>query len=91
MRDINGNGAADGIGELFGNTLTDGFTALRALDSNGDNRINASDANFAQLRVWSDLNGDGISQAGEVVSLASLSLERNANNTLNAGNAIPIR
>lgn len=30
VRDINGNGAVDGIGELFGNTLADGFTALRA-------------------------------------------------------------
>ncbi|WP_376803080.1 hypothetical protein [Candidatus Raskinella chloraquaticus] len=30
VRDINGNRAVDGIGELFGNTLTDGFTALPA-------------------------------------------------------------
>ncbi|MBX9618904.1 MAG: hypothetical protein K2X10_07140 [Hyphomicrobiales bacterium] len=93
VRDINGNGAVDGIGELFGNTLIDGYTALRALDSNGDNRITASDTNFAQLRVWRDLNGDGVSQAGELVSLASLGitalgLERNVSNTLNAGNSV---
>ena len=93
VRDSNSNGVVDGVGELFGDTLTDGYTALRAFDSNGDNRIDANDVNFSQLRVWRDLNGDGVSQAGELATLsslgiASLGLERNATKALNAGNSI---
>lgn len=68
--DRNGNGTIDGLSELFGNATTDGFVALKALDSNNDNKINASDTQFANLRVWVDTNGDGIAQAGEVNTLA---------------------
>ena len=58
---------------------TTGFEALRSLDvGNGtagsagyrDNVFNASDAQFSQVRIWRDLNGDGVSQAGELQTLA---------------------
>ncbi len=57
---------------------TTGFEALRTLDTgNGtagsaghnDGRINASDAAFANLRIWRDLNQDGISQPAELQTL----------------------
>jgi hypothetical protein len=57
---------------------TTGFEALRTLDTgNGtagsaghnDGFINASDAAFATLRIWRDLNQDGISQPAELQSL----------------------
>ena len=76
-----------------------GFEALATLDTGsgaagsagyGDQIFNASDAQFANVRVWRDLNSDGISQAGELQSLAaagiaSIALNFNAANT-NLGN-----
>lgn len=68
--DRNGDGQINDIGELFGNTTTDGFAALRTLDSDGNGRIDSGDAQFANLKVWRDANGNGISDAGELASLA---------------------
>ena len=76
--DRNGNGAIDTGKELFGvDTLksngqlaSDGFDALRDLDGNADGLFNAQDAQFANVRVWQDLNQDGVAQAGELKSLA---------------------
>jgi len=63
--DRNGNGRIDDITELFGNGDTDGFTELRALDSNNDGVINAQDTEIANLRVWQDRDQDGVSDAEE--------------------------
>jgi trimeric autotransporter adhesin len=69
-RDLNGNGKIDSQSELFGAATVSGFTALAALDSNGDGVINASDTGFGTLRVWRDLNGNGVTDAGELKTLA---------------------
>ena len=53
----------------------DGFEALAQEDTNGDGVVNSADANFANLRVWQDANQDGISQAGELKTLAELGIE----------------
>jgi len=45
------------INDLFGNATTDGFTALKALDTNNDNVISASDTGFSNLHVWVDATG----------------------------------
>ncbi|MBX3611908.1 MAG: hypothetical protein KF871_18595, partial [Hydrogenophaga sp.] len=76
--DRNGNGSIDSGRELFGvdylkanNQLaTSGLDALADLDSNGDGVFNASDAAFAQVQLWQDLNQDGISQSNELFGLA---------------------
>ena len=86
--DRNSNGTIDNGGELFGDQTvktdgtiaTDGFDALADMDSNGDNVVDASDAAFADLRIWRDLNQDGVSQANELFTLeqagvASISVE----------------
>ncbi len=78
VRDLDGNGKIDDGGELFGsNTLlangqkaANGFEALRGLDGNNDGKINSTDAVFAQLRIWKDANQDGITQDGELFTLA---------------------
>ena len=36
--------------------------------------IDAKDAAYSQLKVWVDANGDGVSQSGELKSLASLDI-----------------
>lgn len=55
-------------------TLTDGFATLADLDANHDGVVNASDAAFSQLRVWRDLDQDGVSDAGELLTLSSLGI-----------------
>jgi hypothetical protein len=80
--DRNENGTIDNGRELFGDstllsdgtTAEDGLAALADLDGNGDGRIDASDTVFADLRVWRDLNSDGISQAGELFSLGEIGI-----------------
>ena len=70
--DQNGNGAADDISELFGDHggHANGFENLRQYDDNGDGVIDGNDAVYDQLRLWRDLNGDGVNQAEESLTLA---------------------
>ncbi len=77
VRDINNNGRIDNGNELFGSeTLladgskaANGFEALKTLDNNGDNQINADDTAFTSLQIWIDADGDGSSQPNELSSL----------------------
>ncbi|MCW8184686.1 peptidase M23, partial [Verminephrobacter eiseniae] len=77
--DRNGNGTIDSGRELFGvDTLksngqwaTDGFDALRDLDANQDGKIDSADSVFTNLRIWRDLNQDGISQTNELTTLSA--------------------
>lgn len=70
VRDLNANGAIDDVSEMFGGSVTGGFAALEAFDGNGDDLINSSDAVFTELQLWID-DGDGVTEAGELVTLAS--------------------
>jgi len=91
VRDINGNGVIDSGRELFGDQTkvpngqlaANGFAALSALDSNSDGVMDANDAAFVELRVWRDLNQDGISQTNELQSLDQAGIT-NINLTANA-------
>ena len=77
VRDLNGDGSINNGRELFGNNTllangqnaANGFEALKALDSNADGSINSADAAWTQLRVWRDADGDGVTDAGELLSL----------------------
>ncbi|MBW4004289.1 calcium-binding protein, partial [Neisseria meningitidis] len=102
VRDLNGNGIIDNGAELFGDNtkLADGsfakhgYAALAELDSNGDNIINAADAAFQSLRVWQDLNQDGISQTNELRTLEELGIQsldlayKDVNKNLGNGNTL---
>ena len=80
--DRNGNGSIDNGRELFGDSTPlpnepaaeDGFAALAAEDTNGDGAVTAADARFSQLRVWRDLNQDGVSGANELFTLSQLGI-----------------
>ena len=72
--DRNGNGTVDNILELFGKTNKTGTEELREYDLNNaegangisDGKIDSSDAIFSQLKIWQDLNQNGISEASEL-------------------------
>ncbi len=78
VRDLNKDGFINNGGELFGidtiksngEKATDGFDALRDLDSNGDGVFDFEDAEFSNVLIWQDLNQDGISQKNELKTLA---------------------
>src|SRR5574338_113817 len=100
--DRDGNGLIDDGSELFGDATplaaggvaADGLAALADLDGNADGKIDARDSNFSQLRIWRDLNQDGISQSDELSALGeqgitAINLTRTAHSqTLGNGNQI---
>ena len=94
--DANGNGVADDANELFGDHggFANGFEKLAQYDDNGDGVIDENDAIYSQLRLWRDLNGDGVNQADESLTLAqagikSINLRHDNNQNLDAhGNVI---
>lgn len=66
-----------GAEELFGNATTGpdgrfsshGFEALAKYDDNKDHMISEDDAIFRKLRLWKDINLDGVAQANELFTL----------------------
>ncbi|WP_310442199.1 hypothetical protein [Sulfurimonas sp.] len=92
--DRNANGTIDNGSELFGDQTivngvkaTDGFAALSAEDSNANGIFDANDTNFNNVRLWQDLNQNGISETNELKTLTqagivSISLSSTQTNTV---------
>ncbi|MDP2120197.1 MAG: Ig-like domain-containing protein [Hoeflea sp.] len=75
VMDLDGSGAIENGSELFsevfgGVSYADSLAALATLDDNGDGVIDARDRAYNDILVWQDANSDGVSQAGELRTLA---------------------
>lgn len=68
--DKNANGTIDDGSELFGGPAEDGLAALARFDADGNARIDRNDPIFSQLRIWLDADGDGVTDPGELKTLA---------------------
>jgi Bacterial Ig domain/Cadherin-like domain/Putative Ig domain/RTX calcium-binding nonapeptide repeat (4 copies)/Bacterial cadherin-like domain len=76
--DRNNNGRIDSAAELSfaaeDPKAKSDLAALATLDSNGDGVIDKDDARFGELKVWRDVNGNGVTEAGELLTLSDLGI-----------------
>jgi len=80
--DRNGNGRVDDGQEMFGNVTRlrsgeralNGYEVLKEYDDNRDGLLDARDALFSQLRRWMDSNGNGETDAGELLALHAVGI-----------------
>jgi hypothetical protein len=76
--DRNGNGRVDSGAELFGNftplasgdVAANGYIALREFDDDQNGVVNAADAGWRLLQLWTDRDHDGVSARDEVKAIS---------------------
>ncbi|MFY1027804.1 S8 family serine peptidase [Actinobacillus seminis] len=89
VQDLNNNGKIDNMAEVFSEyyagkagrngesgekRFKNGFEALSTLDSNRDRVFDHKDKGFNSVRVWQDKNHNGITDKGELQTLADLGI-----------------
>lgn len=91
--DKNNNGKIDNQTEMFGSTEKTGFEELKELDTNNDGVIDSNDTDFDKIRLWQDLNENGVTDDGELktateAGIQSISLNSSKMSELNNNNII---
>ncbi|WP_457663192.1 beta strand repeat-containing protein [Sinorhizobium medicae] len=91
--DQNENGRIENSSEWFGTKATDGFSVLATHDSNTDGQIDENDDIWEDLQIWQDTDQDGVTDEGELTSLAdhdivSISLAATAVDQTNDGHDV---
>jgi Ca2+-binding RTX toxin-like protein len=79
VMDLDGSGTIDSGREIFspdfnGGSFANALQALESIDGNADGVIDANDAAFADLLVWVDADSDGVTDAGELMTLAQVGI-----------------
>ncbi|MFA5952838.1 MAG: S8 family serine peptidase, partial [Hyphomicrobium sp.] len=72
--DVNRDGRINNGSELFGVAGDGAQPALSTLDANGDGRLDAGDAAWSELKIWTDRNQDAYASAGELEGLADIGI-----------------
>ena len=83
VRDLNANDKIDDGTELFGNytllksgqTAAHGYAALVDLDDNLDGQLDSRDSAWSSLKVWQDTNSDGLTDSGELKTIAEVGIQ----------------
>ena len=83
VRDLDHNGTIDSGAELFGNNTlnsngkkaSNGYAALKDLDSNNDGIINSEDKEWSSLSLWIDKNSNGYSEENEIFNLSDFNIK----------------
>lgn len=80
VHDLNNDGVISDITEMLseyynGGSYSDGFSALKTLDGNNDDVFDSDDALFSTLKIWQDLNEDGITDSGELKTLSEAGVQ----------------
>lgn len=88
VNDLNRNGRVDS-----GLELVDSLASLAAMDLNRDGTVNSRDAGFAHLRVWRDVNQNGLTETGELRALSAWGITQlpTLGATPNADGSLPVR
>ena len=77
VRDLDANGTINNGSELFGDytklkdgqTAANGYAAMADLDDNLDGKLDSQDAAWNELKIWQDLDSNGITETGELKTL----------------------
>ena len=101
VMDRNGDGLINDGSELFGVATVgangqragNGYAAMGFEDSNHDGVLDAKDAHWNELKVWVDANHDGVTETGELktlaeVGVASIDLHAQTTSEVNNGNYV---
>ncbi len=77
--DKNKNGKIDNVSEMFSEQMSarasTGFAALAELDNKRNGRIDKNDKAFADLRLWTDINANGVTDTGELHKLGHFGIQ----------------
>ncbi len=83
------------VADADGKYSTDGLAALKKLDSNNDGKFDRNDEKWNDLKVWTDVNGNGVTDNGELKTLTEAGIKEidlasvvKANKERNEGNIV---
>lgn len=75
VMDMDADGLITSAAEMFHDNNGAPLTNLLAYDTNQNGLIDAGDTQFADFRIWQDLDQDGVSDTGELMTLAQANIQ----------------
>ena len=72
--DLNSNGEIDNSTELYSVDGVNNTIDIDTYDTNTDGKLNASDTDWANIKMWVDANQNGFTESGELKTLSELNI-----------------